>query len=140
MNCDNATHVCYNLIFNVIKGFIMELALLIYLAGVTENVTFVVVAALMSILILYGFYAMFTLSEQNELPKYRRMFVLWVVLLTSIATFTPDKETIYMMAAGYTGQKVVENIGSSEAVGKVQVILNNKLDEIIVEQQKKLSK
>lgn len=118
----------------------MELALLIYLAGVADSVNVAAVAALMLILILYGCYAMFTFSEQNELPKYRRSFVTWVVLLTSIATFTPDKETIYMMAAGYTGQKVVENIGSSEAVGKVQVILNNKLDEIIVEQQKKLSK
>lgn len=117
----------------------MELALLIYLAGVADSVNVAAVVALMLILMLYGCYAMITLSEQNE-PKYRRMFVVFVVLLTSIATFTPDKETIYMMAAGYTGQKVVENIGSSEAVGKVQIILNNKLDEIIVEQQKKLSK
>lgn len=118
----------------------MELALLIYLAGVADSVNVAAVVALMLIFILYGCYAMYTLSEQDELPKYKRMFVLWTVLLTSIATFTPDKETIYMMAAGYTGQKVVENISSSEAVGKVQVILNNKLDEIIAKQQNKLSK
>lgn len=118
----------------------MELALLIYLAGVADNVTVVAVVSLTLVLTLYGFYSAYTVIEQNELPKYRRMFVLFIVLLTSIATFTPDKETIYMMAAGYTGQKVVENIGSSEAVGKVQIILNNKLDEIIVEQQKRLSK
>lgn len=118
----------------------MELALLIYLAGVANNVTFVTTAALVLIFILYGCYTMFTFHEQNELQKYTRMFVVWAILLTSIATFTPDKETIYMMVAGYTGQKVVENISSSEAVGKVQTILNNKLDEIIAEQQKKIGK
>ena len=117
----------------------MELALLIYLAGVAAQVKTGAVLSLVGVISMYIIYLAVKCASDSEL-EYKKMFSFTVIFLSSLLIFTPDKETIYMMAAGYTGQKVVENIGSSEAFGKVQVILNNKLDEIITEQQKKLSK
>jgi hypothetical protein len=117
----------------------MELALLIYLAGVAAQVKVVAQLSLTVVVFVYAMY-LFSMLVQEQGINYKKTFAGVVIALASLIALTPDKETIYMMAAGYTGQKVVENISSSEAVGKVQVILNNKLDEIIVEQQKKLSK
>lgn len=117
----------------------MELALLIYFAGVAAQLKVVAQVSLALVASAYAMY-LFSMLLQEQGVNYKKTFAGVVIALSSLIAFTPDKETIYMMAAGYTRQKVVENIGSSEAFGKVQVILNNKLDEIIIEQQKKLSK
>lgn len=58
------------------------------------------------------------------------------VLLYVIASALPEQKTMYLMAAGYASQKMVQ----SEAAEKVVKIINLKLDEYLQEAEKELKK
>lgn len=79
--------------------------------------------------------------------NYRRAMEVWkfkwlkwpaisLTLLYVIAATLPTQKTMYMMAAGYAGQKTVQ----SEAADKIVKILNTKLDEYLKETEDKLKK
>lgn len=77
-------------------------------------------------------------SKATEVWKFK--WVRWpatviVVLLTSSALL-PSQKTMYLMAAAYGSQKMVQ----SEAADKVVKILNSKLDEYLKEAEDKLKK
>lgn len=54
--------------------------------------------------------------------------LLWAVI--------PSEKTVYLMGGAYVGQSVIQ----SETAGKVKSILDNKLDQILGEMEKKTEK
>lgn len=117
----------------------MELALFIYLANLVGKIEALFVSILVIGGILYSSVVFVSYLEGFEL-KYKKTIVSIFTLSALGLTFIPSERTMYLMAAGYAGQTVVQKVGDSESINKVQLILNNKLDEIISKQQKNLSK
>lgn len=53
------------------------------------------------------------------------------LFFSSVAIFTPSKESIYMMAAAAYGQELAAKPEVQDVGNKVLKILNNKLDEML---------
>lgn len=68
--------------------------------------------------------------------KWIKWPAIWVTVLSVTASLLPTEKTMYMMAAAYGSQKLVQ----SEAAGKVVKIINGKLDEYLEEMEQKVKK
>ena len=129
----------------------MEMALIIWLAGVVTPLKTFILLAVVGICI---FCLAHTLSahlnsdtytrdynpekygEAKEVLKFKwvKRYVISVVLLSVTYSLIPAQKTMYLMLAGYVGQGVVQ----SEASGKVVKILNKKLDKYLENADDKL--
>lgn len=117
----------------------MELALFFYLAGITESVS----DTARAIAILGG--GMLTLAtilttledKWHKWPKrlYGTLLFTWVFSVL-VLMFTPNKETMYTMAAAYGVQTVAENPNVQRVAGKSLQVLESKLDEFLKEEKK----
>ena len=132
----------------------MELALFIWVADVLPSVSVLFVL----IMVLIGLYCLIKIlwascNSDCEYTKkympdsYAKAMEVWkmkwikkpaaaVIIIGVIVSLIPTEKTMYLMLAGYTGQRIVQ----SEAADKVVQIINKKLDEYLVEAEKKLNK
>ena len=122
----------------------MELALLVWFASIVGNISFVlgwVVLALLGIVISDIIVTGSHNSVYDNKKKYpfQKTWGKWcttvALVLAVVVGMIPTEKTVYFMAAGYAGQKVVQ----SEAADKVVKIINGKLDEYLKEAEEKLS-
>lgn len=121
----------------------MSLALLIYLAEVAGNLRNALGPAVFFSFLgwVFCFMGKCAMEEvpEDEAPSSLDSavnkgfkFCFWVfVIVVPLLVFTPQTKTIYLMA----GATVAEDVVLSEEAQKARQILNNKLDELLVEQQ-----
>ena len=129
----------------------MEMALIIWLAGVVTPLKTFILLAVVGICIFCLVHALrahlysdtYTrdyypekYGEAKEVLKFKwvKRYVISVVLLSVTYSLIPAQKTMYLMLAGYVGQGVVQ----SEASEKVVKILNKKLDEYLEDTDNKL--
>lgn len=117
----------------------MELALFFYLAGVVNQVQ--VMSAICFAFMALGLGAAVIITtverEWDSWPKgLLRNLLITLGILGGVTMFTPDKETMYTMAAAYGVQSVAENPNVQRVAGKSLQVLEGKLDEFIKEKAK----
>ena len=121
----------------------MELALLVWLAGVSQSIgnAFSFMGWIASALSIcgYGLWIIFSKNDKSfpEPPKKRYAIpvIALSVMVWVVGLLMPDQKTVYMATGAYLGQKVIQ----SETADKVVKILDVKLDEYLKEAEDKLS-
>jgi hypothetical protein len=117
----------------------MSLTLLIYLIELFVNIkglfSAVMVLCIAGLFLMGLAWAIFegTVVGKKDFVKYLKISS-WVFCVSLVGhAVIPSKETMYIMVASYAGEQVVRSEEFQETYGKVRVILNNKLDDIIQE-------
>ena len=132
----------------------MELMLFIWFASVVESIK-TGFGVILTLCIAYAgfkvFWAMLNADTEYtkrwEPEKYKKAMEIFkfkwlrgigtvMVILGFIVAVIPTEKTLYMMAAGYGTQRVVQ----SETADKVLKIVNGKLDEYLLEIEEKVKK
>lgn len=117
----------------------MELALLIWFASVSTGiaklfgtisfVTFVTAAFVLGFSLFYSFVE----DEKLKIFEYKKSIIgVFIFSLVSglISVVIPDERTVYLIAAGYAGQKIVESDKFQKSTDDVYQIVNMKLEQI----------
>lgn len=117
----------------------MELALLIWFASVSTGiaklfgtisfVTFVTAAFVLGFSLFYSFVE----DEKLKIFEYKKSIIgVFIFSLVSglISVVIPDERTVYLMASGYAGQKIVESDKFQKSTNDVYEIVNMKLEQI----------
>lgn len=117
----------------------MELALLIWFASVSTGiaklfgtlafVTFVTTAFVLGFSLMYSFVE----DEKLKIFEYKKSIIgVFIFSLVSglISVVIPDERTVYLIAAGYAGQKIVESDKFQKSTNDVYEIVNMKLEQI----------
>lgn len=121
----------------------MSLALLIYLANISEQLSnlFGIIAAFLGVTLALSFlfvpmaFDLFNIEfeEAKGTIKKAAKIIIASILLSSLAyCVLPDKTTIYMMI----GADMAQSAFQSETGEKIMTIINQKLDEEIKELKK----
>lgn len=117
----------------------MELALFFYLAGIVGQIQ--VFSGIMTFLLGFGIIIAAIISTVesawNKWPKklLSKLIFSWI-FVGCLCVFTPDKETMYTMAAAYGVQTAAENPNVQRVAGKSLQLLEGKLDEFLKEEKK----
>ncbi|CAH1066778.1 Uncharacterised protein [Acinetobacter phage MD-2021a] len=125
----------------------MELALLIWFASVSTGiaklfgtisfVTFVTAAFVLGFSLFYSFVE----DEKLKIFEYKKSIIgVFIFSLVSglISVVIPDERTVYLMASGYAGQKIVESDKFQKSTNDVYEIVNMKLEQIKRDMQEDL--
>lgn len=121
----------------------MEIALFIWVASVVGNIGALLITTSVLCSLWFLVWTAGTAID-NDIYKHQKPYpirkvtgkflVIYAALGLLFAAIIPSEKTMYMIAAGYGGQKVLE----SEAAGKVVKIINQKLDSYIDEVETKV--
>lgn len=131
----------------------MEFAIFVWLTSFIPGIKLgieiacLIVLAYISLRICHAAFNYDDYTKKYQPEKYQAAMQVWkfkwikrpvtfLVLLYVIASALPEQKTMYLIAAGYASQKMVE----SEAAEKVVKIINLKLDEYLQEAEKELKK
>lgn len=122
----------------------MELALFVYLAGLTNSL--IVFSALIAVvsgiaLIVYSIYSMgvnIEISGHHRYQKhrYQKRWVIGWILFVGLASLIPSERTLWLMAGAYGTQKVVQ----SEVGADVLEIINLKIKKELADMKKESGK
>lgn len=125
----------------------MELALLIWFASVSTGiaklfgalsfVTFVTVAFVLGVSLMHSFIE----EEKLKIFEYKKSIIgvfIFSILSALISVVIPDERTVYLMASGYAGQKIVESDKFQKSTNDVYEIVNMKLEQIKRDMHKEL--
>lgn len=107
----------------------MNVAELIYLGDLLDNISFSIVIGLIVYLSIWFFCFLLRLLDENSFyTLFKKVCKYWKVALISgiILVLLPSKNTMYLMLGANYLQK-------SEAPTKVKEVINHKLDEYIHE-------
>lgn len=104
----------------------MELALFVYLASVLPSVKAFLGAVSTGVLMLLVLCFMWQ-GLNGETFKPKRVFLITPIVILVIIPCISSERAMYMMAAAYGSQKVIE----SPTADKVVTLINSKLDEYI---------
>ena len=121
----------------------MGIAILIYIASIVENLK-------MFLLIIAGIFSTFTFftcaasidittdigdffNRDNKSIKVIKRFVICAVTAGFFAAIIPTERQVYYISAAYVGINVADNIATSPEFNKIRLIINNKMDEYIKE-------
>ena len=123
----------------------MVIVILIYIASIVENLK-------MFLLIIAGFFSVFTFffltcassidittdigdffNRDNKSIKVIKRFVICAVTAGFFAAIIPTERQVYYISAAYVGINVADNIATSPEFNKIRLIINNKMDEYIKE-------
>ena len=121
----------------------MDIVILIYIASIVENLK-------MFLLIIAGFFSVFTFftcassidittdigdffNRDNKSIKVIKRFVICAVTTGFFAAIIPTERQVYYISAAYVGINVADNIATSPEFNKIRLIINNKMDEYIKE-------
>lgn len=125
----------------------MSLTLMVYLAGVVENISGVltvilfclfvsaVVTFLMWVFHIGSEFKQDVILRQTGL-KGLKFSVASFVILSTITSFIPKKETMWLMAGAYYGEKVIESEEFKRINEKVFKLIDKKLEELVGEEEK----
>lgn len=126
----------------------MELALLIWFASVSTGiaklfgtlsfVTFVTTAFVLGFSLFYSFVE----DEKLKIFEYKKSIVgvfIFAIVSGLISVVIPDERTVYLMTAGYAGQKIVESDKFQKSTNDVYEIVNMKLEQIKRDMQEDLN-
>lgn len=112
----------------------MELALFIWFAGVVGDLKFLL--GLIGIIGAASFASYIGWqAEHGRIVKWK-LKLIGVLLMCFIPILLPSERTLWLMAAGYTAQTVVQ----SETGKKLQQLVDKKLDDMIGVAEKQLDK
>lgn len=121
---------------------IMSLALIVYLASITNNLGCVVFTIGMVCSIVFLFWHIIRFMEgkdcsgEYEVAAPRKSILIWGIVLISIACFIPSKETIYTMIAAKTVQDVSTSEKVQELSGKSLEVLEKVMDGYLKDKTK----
>ena len=121
----------------------MGIVILIYIASIVENLK-------MFLLIIAGIFSLLTFftcassidittdlgdffNRDNKSIKVIKRFVICAVTAGFIAAIIPTERQVYYISAAYVGINVADNIATSPEFNKIRLIINNKMDEYIKE-------
>ena len=122
----------------------MGIVILIYVASIVENLK-------MFLLIIAGIFSVLTFSllmsssidittdigdffnRDNKSIKVIKRFVICAVTAGFFAAIIPTERQVYYISAAYVGINVADNIATSPEFNKIRLIINNKMDEYIKE-------
>ena len=103
----------------------MDLALLIYAAGVVGKLDMVFGIAA----IAFIFFSLMVFSTESGKPKIANICIRVHIagwLLALLTALLPSERTVWLMAGGYAAQQKTHVI-----IGKVDALINKKLDELL---------
>ena len=111
----------------------MEIALFIYLAGLAGKLSTLLflLTFISSVLLIIHF----AWCSDNRL-KFNQKYLAIPLLTAFLCVATPSENTMYLMAAGYTTQKVANAVVESELAKDVLTVLELKVKEQIKDLQK----
>lgn len=125
----------------------MELALLIWFASLSTGiaklfwtisfVTFVTAAFVLGFGLLYSFME----DEKLKIFEYKKSIIgvfIFSIVSGLISVAIPDERTVYLIAAGYAEQKIVESDKFQKSTNDVYEIVNMKLEQIKRDMQEDL--
>ena len=121
----------------------MGIVILIYIASIVENLK-------MFLLIIAGIFSLLTFftcassidittdigdffNRDNKSIKVIKRFVICTVTAGFFAAIIPTERQVYYISAAYVGINVADNIATSPEFNKIRLIINNKMDEYIKE-------
>lgn len=121
----------------------MGITILIYIASIVENLK-------MFLLIIAGIFSGLTFitciasvdtttdigdffNRDNKSIKVIKRFVICAVTAGFFAAIIPTERQVYYISAAYVGINVADNIATSPEFNKIRLIINNKMDEYIKE-------
>ena len=121
----------------------MGIVILIYVASIVENLK-------MFLLIIAGIFSLLTFftcassidittdigdffNRDNKSIKVIKRFVICAVTAGFFAAIIPTERQVYYISAAYVGINVADNIATSPEFNKIRLIINNKMDEYIKE-------
>ena len=121
----------------------MSIVILIYVASIVENLK-------MFLLIIAGIFSLLTFftcassidittdigdffNRDNKSIKVIKRFVICAVTAGFFAAIIPTERQVYYISAAYVGINVADNIATSPEFNKIRLIINNKMDEYIKE-------
>ena len=121
----------------------MGIVILIYIASIVENLK-------MFLLIIAGIFSLLTFftcassidittdigdffNRDNKSIKVIKRFVICAVTAGFFAVIIPTERQVYYISAAYVGINVADNIATSPEFNKIRLIINNKMDEYIKE-------
>ena len=114
----------------------MELAIFFYFAGIVEQIHFGL-STIGGILLFALIVALAICCAEGVISKYKKNFQLLFIIPTTcliLAGLTPDKQTLYTMAAAYGVQSAAENNNVQRIAGKSLQLLEKKMDEYLKEE------
>ena len=121
----------------------MGIVILIYISSIVENLK-------MFLLIIAGIFSLLTFftcassidtttdigdffNRDNKSIKVIKRFVICTVTAGFFAAIIPTERQVYYISAAYVGINVADNIATSPEFNKIRLIINNKMDEYIKE-------
>ena len=72
-------------------------------------------------------------NRDNKSIKVIKRFVICAVTTGFFAAIIPTERQVYYISAAYVGINVADNIATSPEFNKIRLIINNKMDEYIKE-------
>ena len=72
-------------------------------------------------------------NRYNKSIKVIKRFVICAVTAGFFAAIIPTERQVYYISAAYVGINVADNIATSPEFNKIRLIINNKMDEYIKE-------
>ena len=108
----------------------MDLALLIYAAGVVGKLDMVFGIAA----IAFIFFSLMVFSTESGKPKIANICIRVHIagwLLALLTALLPSERTVWLMAGGYAAQQVAQSEKTHVIIGKVDALINKKLDELL---------
>lgn len=119
------------------------LSLLFYFVGVVGNIgTFASVVSVLAMVALPIYAVFIAINSEDEDDfvinkhwSYWRKCLIGFTVFYMIASFIPSERTIYMIAASEMGEEVI----NTDEFNKLRIILNDKLDELIHEDDRAAS-
>ena len=72
-------------------------------------------------------------SAKNLTIKIGKRFALFAAIFGFLSVIMPTERQVYYMSAAYVGMSVTNNIATSQEFNKIRLIINNKMDEYIKE-------
>ena len=121
----------------------MGIVILIYIASIVENLK-------MFLLIIAGIFSLLTFftcassidtttdigdffNRDNKSIKAIKRFAMCAATVGFFAAIIPTERQVYYISAAYVGINVADNIATSPEFNKIRLIINNKMDEYIKE-------
>ena len=122
----------------------MGIVILIYIASIVENLKMflLIIAGIFSLLTFFTCASSidittdigdFFFNRDNKSIKVIKRFVICAVTAGFFAAIIPTERQVYYISAAYVGINVADNIATSTEFNKIRLIINNKMDEYIKE-------
>ena len=121
----------------------MGIVILIYIASIVENLKMFlqIIAGIFSAFAFFTCVASIDITtdiedffnRDNKSIKIIKRFAICAATVGFFAAIIPTERQVYYISAAYVGINVADNITTSPEFNKIRLIINNKMDEYIKE-------